>query len=360
MPVPSLVSTSDPALDALFVPFERGDLVVPTSARVWFLGARDGAALRRHATAGWTCAQSFKPYADALNKAGLRVLDPACIPDAAEDCDIVLVLPPRQRDEARALFAQASRLVSRGGLVVASVANAEGARTAESDLRCLAGPLGSLQKHHCRVFWTRSAADPVLSAAWQALDRMREIEGGWISRPGLFAWDRIDTASLLLAEALPPDLAGRAADLGAGWGYLSAELLRGCAGIRSVDLFEAEARALEAARSNLARANRERVAAGRDEVDVAVHWHDVGSGIPGRFDVVVSNPPFHIRRADVPDLGRSFIAAAADALVPDGRLLLVANRHLPYEEILGQRFRDMRMIAGNAAFKVLQAQGLQR
>jgi 16S rRNA (guanine1207-N2)-methyltransferase len=93
---------------------------------------------------------------------------------------------------------------------------------------------------------------------------------------------------------------------------------------------------------------------------VTLHWHDVGGGIPGRYDAVVSNPPFHIRRADVPDLGRSFIRAAAEALVDDGSLLLVANRHLPYEDILGQRFRDVRVIGGNPAFKVLQAQGVQR
>jgi 16S rRNA (guanine1207-N2)-methyltransferase len=357
MPLSSSATTSDPALDALFVPFERGDLAIPAAARVRFLGARDGAALRRHATAHWECAQSFKPYADALNKAGLTVLDPACNPDADHACDIALVLPPRQRDEARALFARAMQQVRVGGLVVASVANAEGARTAESDLHRLAGPLGTLQKHHCRVFWTRATADPALCSAWLALDRMRAIDGGWMSRPGLFAWDRIDSASLLLADALPADLRGHAADLGAGWGYLSAELLRRCPGITAADLFEAEARALEPARLNLERANRARVEAGGGMADVTLHWHDVGTGIAGRYDVVVSNPPFHIRRADVPELGRRFITVAADALVPDGRLLLVANRHLPYEDTLGQRFRDVQVIAGNAAFKVLQAQG---
>ena len=59
-----------------------------------------------------------------------------------------------------------------------------------------------------------------------------------------------------------------------------------------LDLFEAEARALDCARANLADAR----------VPVALHWHDVAGGLPGRYDVVVSNPPFHQSRADDPSL----------------------------------------------------------
>ena len=39
-------------------------------------------------------------------------------------------------------------------------------------------------------------------------------------------------------------------------------------------------------------------------------------------------------RADRPDVGRRFIAVAAESLKPGGRLYLVANRHLPYEACL--------------------------
>ena len=82
------------------------------------------------------------------------------------------------------------------------------------------------------------------------------VGGRFISRPGLFAWDRIDPASALLAEQLPPDLAGVAADLGAGTGYLAPEVLRAAPAVAALDLYEAEARALELARTNLARRRR--------------------------------------------------------------------------------------------------------
>ena len=56
-----------------------------------------------------------------------------------------------------------------------------------------------------------------------------------------------------------------------------------------------------------------------------------------------------------PDLGRAFIAAAAVALNPGGRLWLVANRHLPYEEALGSGFGQVRTVAQEGGFKIVEA-----
>jgi 16S rRNA (guanine1207-N2)-methyltransferase len=202
------------------------------------------------------------------------------------------------------------------------------------------------------VFWTRPGAaggDAALAAQWRALDAPRAIAGGrFSSRPGVFAWDRIDPASALLAEHLPGDLRGHAADLGAGWGYLASELLQRCPGITALDLYEAEARALELARVNLA-PFAQRAALG-------FHWHDVTTGLPQLFDAIVIIPPFHAQfNAARPDIGRRFIAVAAEALKPGGRLWLVANRHLPYEAVLDASFGGTRLVAQRDGFKVVEA-----
>ncbi|HEY4556221.1 MAG TPA: class I SAM-dependent methyltransferase, partial [Lysobacter sp.] len=236
--------------------------------------------------------------------------------------------------------------------ILACMPNNAGAKSGEDDLRAIAGPVGQLSKHKCRVFWSApldGPADAELAARWAALDRPRPIEGGrFMSRPGLFAWDRIDPASRLLAEHLPATLAGRAADLGAGFGYLAAELLERCPGIRALDLYEAEARALELARQNLERY------AGRAEL--GFHWHDVTAGLPAQYDVIVSNPPFHAQgSADRPDIGRRFIAVAAQSLARGGRLWLVANRHLPYEAALGAGFAQVNTVAQREGFKIIEA-----
>jgi 16S rRNA (guanine1207-N2)-methyltransferase len=81
--------------------------------------------------------------------------------------------------------------------------------------------------------------------------------------------------------------------------------------------------------------------------------------LPQRYDAIVSNPPFHQDRADLPELGRAFITSAADALQADGRLFIVANRHLPYEALLQSRFRDVRAVLVRDGFKVIAASGVK-
>ncbi|MGY1528787.1 class I SAM-dependent methyltransferase [Luteimonas sp. A649] len=377
-------SQGDPALDALLLPFADGTLAREPGAL--FMHARAGAALAAPDWPDLVCETAFKPDADGLQRLGFTVaggegdaakagadhrdvsatgpdsgahaaagVDPGGDGSAAAASGqrpLVLLLPPRQREEARALFAEALARAAPGAFVVASVANDAGAKSAEADFARIAGPVTSRSKHKCRVFWARAGqpgGDPALAAQWRGLDAPRPVAGGrFLSRPGVFAWDRIDFASALLARHLPADLAGRAADLGAGYGYLAAELLERSPGITALDAFEADARALALARHNLA-GFALRVALG-------FHWHDVVAGVPGTYDVIVTNPPFHSPNGrERPDIGRAFIAAAAQALRPGGRLWLVANRHLPYEQALGAGFGEARLVAQEGGFKVVEA-----
>jgi len=342
----------DQPLDALLYPFGAGPLRWPTPADILFLRAREGAALHALGARGITATQPFKPEADRLQGIGVDLLDEEALPDARYP--LVLVLPPRQREEARALLARACAAVAAGGIVVSAVANDEGAKSREADLKQLAGTVSTLSKHHCRVSWTQPGAvfDAGLLAQWRKgdaprLQRTGDVpQGAFHTRPGVFAWDRVDAASRMLADALPADLHGRVADFGAGWGYLALQVLARCPKVASLDLYEADARALALAKTNLQGAR----------VPVRTHWHDVARGVDDRFDAIVCNPPFHaLGRGDRPDIGRAFIAAAAAALRPGGRLWLVANRHLPYEHALGEGFAQVATRAQDGGFKIVEA-----
>lgn len=341
---------TDAPLDALAHALAGFD-VVPE--RALFLRARAGGAMARFARTQWLHEQTFRPAVDRLQRLGHLTGSPA----SGDRFPLVLVLPPRQRDEARALFAGALDHLADDGVLIASVANNEGAKSAQADLARLCGGVTDLSKHKCRVFWTHrrdALIDEDLRRQWITLDGVQPIAGGrFISRPGLFAWDRIDAASALLAAHLPASLSGRAADLGAGYGFLAQHLVNQCPGVSAIDLYEAEARAIESAQINMAACQR-RIPAG-------FHWHDVTTGLPHTYDVIVSNPPFHQHgRAEQPELGRAFIRAAADALAPHGQFWLVANRHLPYEATLGERFAQVRIVADRSGFKVMQAQEPRR
>ena len=327
---------------------------------VLFLGSRPGEWLSQR-TEGWVCEQPLRPFADALARQGC---------DAAPRVDdtgfaTTLILPPRSRDAARGILARAVRATREGGEIALAASNDEGARSHEGDMRRLLGGVRSHSKLKSRVVLARRDAatlDGTLLAEWLALDEprcMRGPHGAFWTRPGLFAWDRVDAASALLAEYLPDTLSGRIADLGAGWGFLSMQLARRCPGLTALELLEADATAdlgqgeeLEPARRNLQMA-----LASRPEVHANVHWHDVTGGLPQRVDAIVSNPPFHMGRADLPALGRAFIARAAEALEAEGQFWLVANRHLPYEATLSAAFAQVQTCAQRDGFKVIHAQG---
>ena len=342
-----MAAPGDPQLEALLVPFDAGELA--WSANTLFMNARGAARLPAIAR-NWTCVQGFKPEADRLTAAGLRV-EPQ-LPPMQASFDCALLPMPRQRDRGRAWMVEALRRLRPGGLLVISQANALGARSAVEDLARIAGPIQALSKHHCRVAWAGPDArvrDAALSEQWLQAAAPRAVPGTqWHSQPGVFARDRIDAGSALLADHLPDDLAGAAADLGAGWGFLSAMMLERCAGIASLDLYEADADALALARANLADAR----------VPCRFHWHDVagdGSLPRAAFDVVVSNPPFHAQASEDPALGRAFIAAAARMLRPGGRFWLVANRHRPYEGARAAAFASSREVAVGEGYKLVEA-----
>jgi 16S rRNA (guanine1207-N2)-methyltransferase len=335
---------NDPVLDTLFLPLKEGAIDWPAHGPALFLRARSGDALDDIARDKLVCEQTFKPAHDALLRAGfaMRTDDaPAAL---------TLVLPPRQREEYRALLARAFQTTLEGGIIMAAVSNNEGAKTVENDLKALGGNISSQSKHKCRVFWTTvdTRTNKALLAEWSQLDAPREIDSGFASRPGLFAWDHVDAGSKLLTDHLPKTFKGKVADLGAGFGYLSDEVLTQNPGITHLDAIEAEGRAVELARLNLETYGDR----------VTCHWLDATKDLPGTYDAIISNPPFHVSdRADRHDVGKAFITSAAKALTSGGQLWIVANRHLPYEDTLEASFKHVTVVAQTNFYKVFKAVG---
>jgi 16S rRNA (guanine1207-N2)-methyltransferase len=336
-------------LATLLLPFDQGHLAPPSPGRGLFLRAEPGPGLDAAWRERLICEQTAKPVHDALSRLGFRMMADVEIDEPV--VDVALVRLTRDRQECFGLIERAYRRLAPGGVIVAAGAKDEGAQAVEREVASHHPLAGHLPKHGCRVFWfakgDMDAAFETVLRGWRIKVMPRVlIEGRHVSRPGLFSWDAVDAGSRLLLANLPDDLSGVVADLGAGWGYLSASLAERPA-LRALDLYEAEALALDCAKANVS---------AREGLELSFRWHDVTTGLPKmRYHAIVTNPPFHAGGTADPELGRRFIAAAAEALRPKGRLFLVANRHLPYERILNERFGATETLAEDKRYKVILA-----
>jgi 16S rRNA (guanine1207-N2)-methyltransferase len=337
---------SQPAIGALMLAVESRP-GWRASERIAFLHARPHDALR-DLRERLSCEQSWKPVADELLAAGFAIVDGLL--EEWGEFDLVLLLPGRQREQTLFDLAHGMKLLRPNGVLIASLPNNWGASRYEKHLADLAGKIETVSKFHCRAFWARRTGevDRGLLEEWFEFGTLRPVAGErrFISCPGLFSWDRIDRGSQLLVDHLPADISGRAADLGAGWGFLADFLLRERPSIKTLDLYEADARALDAARANLASIST--------ATSVGFHWHDVAKGLGDEsYDCIVLNPPFHAGRAADPLVGHRFTAAAVNALRPDGQLWMVANQNLPYERFLAQELPGARLVIQKNGFKIL-------
>ncbi len=333
------------ALETLILAFNEIPDRIESAAQIAFLRGQAHESLMR-LQSKLVCEQSFKPRAARLEAAKFKTVE-----RIEGKFDLVLLLPERQRDQTLSDIARGFDLLNEGGTLMVCLHNDWGAKRFEKHVEELAGNVTMLAKHHCRVFWATKTADlkEETLAEWRTFGGLRRVlDGQFWSQPGLFSWNEVDGGSAMLAAHLPAELKGHGADFGAGWGYLSHQVLNKCHDVAAMDLYEADRHALEAAKRNL----------GLLPVPCRPHylWSDVPNDAPiGRYDFIVMNPPFHDGREPDHLLGIKFIAAAARALKSDGELWMVANRHLPYEHLLEEAFGEKSLIAQDGSFKVLHA-----
>ncbi|QGY00362.1 class I SAM-dependent methyltransferase [Roseovarius faecimaris] len=310
---------------------ESGLLSVPEIGRIAVFAPRAGTALsglpkdRLHILTG------FKPDHDHFAGQGY---DCAVAPEGRYAAAVICL--PRAKPQARALIAEAVSVTD--GPVIVDGAKTDGVESLLKDCRKRVAVSAPISKAHGKLFWFEAEA---AFDDWRAAPR--EIEGGFHTAPGVFSADGIDPGSALLADHLPAKLGRSVADLGGGWGYLSARALERDS-IEALHLVEADHAACECARLNVS------------DPRLNIHWADATHWTPPqKLDAVISNPPFHTDRAADPGLGRAFIAAAAGMLAPSGQFWMVANRHLPYEDALARHFAKVETVGGTTRFKILHA-----
>lgn len=264
--------------------------------------------------------------------------------------DGIILSLPREKDRLRMLAHAAASLLPASGRLFLLGENRAGIKSGPRQLEPYFTAVTKLDSaRHSGLF---AATGPRAETPFQASDYelVWQLQAGSAqldmhSWPGVFAHGGLDAGTRLLLDHLPgAPRDGRVLDFACGAGVIGATLLARNPKLECV-LADSSSLACLACETTL-KANG---------LDGRVIASDGLSEVEGRFDMIVTNPPFHVRHQSVVNLSPALLAPVRNFLQPGGQLLLVANRHLPYRRWLDETFGNHAVIAGDQRFHILKA-----
>lgn len=263
-----------------------------------------------------------------------------------------VIFLPKGRRLQHMTFARVRALLKPQDRVYVVGANQSGIRGASRILRERVGPTQVIDSARRCVLLRASCErrdstfDPgAWLSAWTATvaDHALEVR----SYPGTFSDGELDEGTAELCATLPFDgtIGGRVLDMGCGAGILGSAVASHApdASVLMVDVHDS---AVASTNATIA-ANELRNAGCRPS-----DWY---SDVDGRFDAILCNPPFHEGVVTNTNLAREVIERAPAHLTEQGNLWVVANRFLPYFDVLRTSFEDVEVLRDTKRFRVYRA-----
>jgi len=258
-----------------------------------------------------------------------------------------VVFLPKGRAYARFNLALAASHVSVGGSLWLVGENRAGIKSHAATL----APYGPVRKldsaRHCTLFATTLQTSVTFD--WRDQLEFTQLTAEHVSLsaanlPGVFSAGKLDAGTRLLLDHLPDTRPDRVLDIACGCGVIGA-VAKSRWPDAELMLADHHLLAVTASRETL-RANA---------LEGWVLASDVYGDIPGRFDLILSNPPFHAGIATHYAAAQQLIRKAPQHLNPGGLLQIVANRFLPYPQWFGESFGGFQKVADNGRFCVYRA-----
>jgi len=263
--------------------------------------------------------------------------------DDVADCTTLIYFWPKNKPEAQFQLQNLLSLLPVGSDIFVVGENRSGVRSAETML----APWVTLEKidsaRRCGLYHGQLDQQPAFDASQfgnsYALNDMTIH-----TLPGVFSRDGLDVGSDLLLSTLSPHTKGKVLDLGCGSGVLATALAQHSPKVR-LWLCDVHAAAVEASKATLA----------ANGLEGEVFASNVFSDVTGRFDLIISNPPFHDGVQTSLDAAHNLIRGAVKHLNSGGELRIVANAFLPYPQVLDEAFGSHEVLAQTGRFKVYRA-----
>jgi 16S rRNA (guanine1207-N2)-methyltransferase len=251
------------------------------------------------------------------------------------------------------LFNQAAKLLSPTGELLISGYKHDGIKTYADKLNKQLKATGTLKKQgaiYSGRFSQLSSQNCLDDQHYPVLQQLlghTQNNKAFYSKPGVFGWNKIDTGTDLLLNALAkiyPDLTPKpknALDLGCGYGWIFLNL--DDYGLASITATDNNAAALLSAERNTSLI----------KTPATVIAGDCGNTITEAFDLILCNPPFHQGFAHAQALTEKFIRGCHQRLKPSGHLFIVSNEFIGIEKIAAPLFKQQTLLMQAQGFKVL-------
>jgi 16S rRNA (guanine1207-N2)-methyltransferase len=266
---------------------------------------------------------------------------------ASDPCDLVTVILPGDRgnNAVREQFTDALRRISVGGRALVTGDKDRGFDRYFKEAITLFGTGEILERSKGLRVGRLEKTNPDASLPLPSPEVFDVTARGKTLRcaafPGTFSSGKLDAASRLLLEHLPNGSGRNVLDIGAGYGALSGFLaLEGA----TVCMLEDDGPSVRSCHETLA----------LNTLEARVVHSDVDAKLEPTetFDLIVTNPPFHVGSDLILDVALEFIRCAERRLEVGGEFWLVANHFLSYEREMA-RIGTVREVVREKGFKVL-------
>lgn len=266
-------------------------------------------------------------------------------PDAnfIADCDTLIYYWQKSKEESKFQLYHILALLPIGSDLFIVGENRGGVRSTEKVISGYSMIEKIDRAHRCSLYYGKLNARTTfnLSDWWKSYS----LDGLIVKTlPGVFSRDKPDTGSTLLLSTLEDPIDGKVLDVGCGAGIIAAMIARRSPKIQ-VTLSDVSAAALYSSLETL-KANK---------ITGEVLTSNVYSNIHGYFDMIISNPSFHNSLRTNLSMSKALINGSLNHLSVGGRLRIVANAFLPYQNTLDATFGSHEILAENSRFKVYQA-----
>ncbi len=258
----------------------------------------------------------------------------------------LLLLMPKAKAEAEYLLAACLPLLAAGAPVFIAGDNKGGVKSAPKLLAPYCEQVNKLDSARRASLYQAeltTQAAPFALADWISRYPLENEQLQICALPGVFSAAHLDSGSRLLLNTIT-SLKGRVLDFGCGAGVIGASLLKRHPEL-TLECIDINALALEASRATLT----------ENRLDAKVYASDGLSQVSGKFNHIITNPPFHAGLKTFYHTTETLLSSAADYLLPGGSLILVANAFLPYPELIEKSFGHCETLAATGKFKIYRA-----